>query len=286
MDCIEDLQCCVCIQIYSDKSPPKNLPCGHSICSSCVDQLMSEGRECPECRKSLKAKDVKGFSVNIPLLRLCRLHAFVTSGKEDLPPVDLNIKRPDSKPLASEGTCPLHGHPIFFFCLPCDVLVCRGCLISDHPDQPYGRCLIRSIEEKRQKKINSHLEVLEVHHNKSKEMTNKLRQMLKGCKIAINYWEKRTEVEKGEEQERNLQGARDIHDEVKKDLDTCSQWTDFFREATENLKAAATLSSIESAIENSKEKIPDFEKLEIVDRKEDLLKILGKFWNGAAFMDR
>ncbi|XP_064079057.1 tripartite motif-containing protein 59-like [Macrobrachium nipponense] len=280
MDCTEDLQCSVCIQLYSDKSPPKNLPCGHSVCSSCMDQLMLDSGYCPECRKSLKSKEMKDCSVNIPLLRLCRLHAFVTSGKEDLPPVDLNFKPLDSKPLASEGTCPLHGHPLFFFCLPCDALVCRGCLISDHPDQPYGRCLIRSVEEKRQMMINAQLEVLEEHHKKSLETKNNLTRMFKGCKIAVGYWEKRAEPQKDEEQERNLQEARDIHDVVKKDLDIYAQWTDYFREAVENLKAATTIITIESVTEKAKEKIPEFEKLEIVDRKDDVVKVLMKFWNG------
>ncbi|XP_068202829.1 E3 ubiquitin-protein ligase TRIM65-like [Palaemon carinicauda] len=280
MDSPEDLQCCVCIQIYSDRAPPKNLPCGHSVCSSCAEKLLRENRECPECRKQLKYRTADDLSTNIPLLRLCRLHKFITCESEDLPPVSLDIKIPDLKPLASEGTCSTHGHPLFFFCLPCDVVVCRGCLISDHPDQPYGRCIIRSIEEKRQKEVKSHVNFLDKHLVQSKNMRKKLEKLVKASKTAVEYWEKRPESKRDEVHEKNLQEARDFHDVVTKELDAIIYWNDLFSEATNSLKAATTLSCIHSEAENVRKKLPEFEKLEVKDRKEDMVKILSKFWNG------
>lgn len=65
------LSCEICDLYYSNDRLPRNLPCGHAICTSCLEQILIRGRNCPECRTNLGSKPASQFPVNYPVLRLC-----------------------------------------------------------------------------------------------------------------------------------------------------------------------------------------------------------------------
>ncbi|XP_064101164.1 sorting nexin-9-like [Macrobrachium nipponense] len=69
-----DLQCIVCEEEYSDDSPPRNLGCGHTLCTTCLSQYFSKNHQksCPECRRPFHAKSASDLTINYPLLRLAR----------------------------------------------------------------------------------------------------------------------------------------------------------------------------------------------------------------------
>ncbi|KAK7066757.1 hypothetical protein SK128_021666 [Halocaridina rubra] len=68
------LSCIICEQNFSDEKIPRNLTCGHSFCTHCIDQFLQTNQEkrCPECRQELAVNSSSGLSVNYPLLRLAR----------------------------------------------------------------------------------------------------------------------------------------------------------------------------------------------------------------------
>ncbi|XP_068127089.1 E3 ubiquitin/ISG15 ligase TRIM25-like [Hyperolius riggenbachi] len=66
-DLSEELECPVCLAIYTD---PVTLRCGHNFCRVCIDRVLdlqegSAGHSCPECRKRFKERP--GLQTNIAL---------------------------------------------------------------------------------------------------------------------------------------------------------------------------------------------------------------------------
>ena len=113
----EFLTCSICFGIYKD---PKTLPCLHSFCKECIDNLTNKGhtnaQPCPICREKFQlskngAKDLKS---NFCLKNLIE---FVTSTKE--------VKKPCS-------FCSLKGETVDATsrCLTCNDLLCNQC--SEH----------------------------------------------------------------------------------------------------------------------------------------------------------
>lgn len=63
----EDLTCCVCHSLFSD---PRVLPCSHTFCKTCLDNLLRVSNNCspkrPRCF-SLKCPNCRGV-VELPLM--------------------------------------------------------------------------------------------------------------------------------------------------------------------------------------------------------------------------
>ncbi len=59
MDGLSACECPVCFNFLSDSLPPMSMPCGHTLCSVCVDELVAKTTatknssptfRCPLCR--------------------------------------------------------------------------------------------------------------------------------------------------------------------------------------------------------------------------------------------
>ena len=115
------LSCQVCFEEFTedDDHVPRLLPCTHTLCHSCVGQLIKGQKiECPECRKKHEAADKeKSFPQNKNLL---------TQTKR---------KSSNGQPATHEfQKCEEHGKELNMFCLEkeCKKPVCRSCLRTQH----------------------------------------------------------------------------------------------------------------------------------------------------------
>lgn len=90
---MEDIELCciICEEDYSDDIIPRNLGCGHSLCTVCTDKIIlsDTDKTCPECRQPISAKSASNLNVNYPLLRLARSFAASKSMIED--PLEENL---------------------------------------------------------------------------------------------------------------------------------------------------------------------------------------------------
>lgn len=74
-----NLECPVCLNLFSSIFKPKSLPCGHSFCSNCVDSMLEKpNRLCPLCNSPIQASSIP---INYSLLErviyyeiLCTVH--------------------------------------------------------------------------------------------------------------------------------------------------------------------------------------------------------------------
>ena len=117
----EFLTCSICFEIFKD---PKTLPCLHSFCKDCIDNLTIKGQTklnahpCPICREKflISKNGAKDLKTNFCLKNLIE---FVTSTKE--------VKKPCS-------FCSLKGEAIDATsrCLTCNDLLCPECAEHRH----------------------------------------------------------------------------------------------------------------------------------------------------------
>ncbi|KAK7087233.1 uncharacterized protein [Littorina saxatilis] len=108
----EALTCCLCLEIYTS---PKLLPCSHSFCLKCLQDLTtylkSESFPCPQCREQVTVPPggVANFKNNFYL----------------------NLQDLDK---ARDGTlCLTHSNEkLDLYCEDCKLAVCRKCMLTDH----------------------------------------------------------------------------------------------------------------------------------------------------------
>ena len=59
--------CSICLETFKT---PRILPCGHTLCTECLESLMTaeiSQRSCPECRKAIPTQGIEEFPVNYAL---------------------------------------------------------------------------------------------------------------------------------------------------------------------------------------------------------------------------
>lgn len=232
MDCLE-LKCCVCDQDYSDDQIPRNLRCGHSVCSTCVDMLIPISKKCPECREHFRERSASELPVNYPLLRLSRIIALEKIDPNNLPQPKFPISYSSSESKQEAGKCSAHGCSMFFMCMRCSVWVCRDCLVIDHPDPPRGRCFILSIDDAINKITKSHTSNINKYIDESNDIKINLDKQIKMLNATMKHYKN-----SGEE---NDSESIKVRNQLKKQ--------------TENLVSSlSTLDSVTKALKEAKEK--------------------------------
>ncbi|XP_068122413.1 E3 ubiquitin/ISG15 ligase TRIM25-like [Hyperolius riggenbachi] len=109
-DLSEELECPVCLAIYTD---PVTLSCGHNFCRVCIDRVLdsqesSAGYSCPECRE--KYKEQPGLQTNIALRNIAE--RFLST-------------QPDQEASGVHCTYCIHSPvPAVMSCLHCDASLC------------------------------------------------------------------------------------------------------------------------------------------------------------------
>ena len=113
------LSCQVCLEEYGEDGDhvPRLLPCTHTVCESCIKQLISDKKlNCPECRTKHEAEsDVKTFPQNKYLIAQIR-----------------RLAREEKENRESER-CEEHGKELNMFCREptCQKTICISCM-KDH----------------------------------------------------------------------------------------------------------------------------------------------------------
>uniref|UniRef100_A0A3Q0SDE6 Tripartite motif containing 59 n=1 Tax=Amphilophus citrinellus TaxID=61819 RepID=A0A3Q0SDE6_AMPCI len=138
----EDLTCSVCYSLFSD---PRVLPCSHTFCKTCLDNLLQVSTnysiwrplrlplKCPNCRSvvELPPAGVDALPTNVSL------RAIIEKYQMDSEP------RPPS--------CPEHHrHPLNMYCIQDRQLICGLCLtVGQHHGHPIDDLQAAFIREKR-----------------------------------------------------------------------------------------------------------------------------------------
>ncbi|XP_064122086.1 E3 ubiquitin-protein ligase TRIM65-like isoform X1 [Macrobrachium nipponense] len=155
-----DLGCSVCQDRYNDNRIPRNLGCGHAVCTSCIEQLINNNRKCPECRRPFYAVIATTLPVNYPLLRLARSLTTRTAASPQHPAAQSyspSASSSRSGPLDA-GECAAHGSRMKSRCMTCNVWVCPDCLVMDHIVPPDGECEILPLNQALEEMKKSHME--------------------------------------------------------------------------------------------------------------------------------
>ncbi|CAG5130856.1 unnamed protein product, partial [Candidula unifasciata] len=160
-DMEEELTCPVCLELYAD---PLMLPCTHSICKACLQEIMTsrnkggkKGLECPTCRQNhvLTSDEVVRFPKNLALENIVfryqeiRSYSLSKVAQFDVPESSsgsssceavsqLHKKNSGISEVSLEkcfcGMCEeTERQPAEWFCQQCQVFYCQLCLGTFHP---------------------------------------------------------------------------------------------------------------------------------------------------------
>ncbi|XP_068122523.1 E3 ubiquitin/ISG15 ligase TRIM25-like [Hyperolius riggenbachi] len=146
-DLSEELECPVCLAIYTD---PVTLRCGHNFCRVCIDRVLdsqegSAGYSCPECRE--KYKERPGLQTNIALRNIA---------ERFLP------TQPDQEASGVRCTyCVDSPVPAVMSCLHCDASLCDKHLRVHSKAPEHVLCAPTTSPETR--KCSVHKKILEYY---------------------------------------------------------------------------------------------------------------------------
>lgn len=136
----EQLQCAICLQIYSD---PKLLHCSHAFCLHCIEKVVRRTRnrppfvECPNCRyvTPIPRGGVASLQPAFQMNSLLEIQESLRNITQPAPEESLNALKVVDSP------CPDHAEEeLRLYCETCDKLICLKCAIKtgQHHKHSYG----------------------------------------------------------------------------------------------------------------------------------------------------
>ena len=98
---------------------PKILPCGHLVCSSCLQILQeTKNKNCPICKQSWSHRDVSELIV---------CHSLI---------LDRNERQ------RLQINCSVHNIDVIFWCCDCSQMICKKCIPVEHKN-----CSLKLLED-------------------------------------------------------------------------------------------------------------------------------------------
>ncbi|KAM4632426.1 LOW QUALITY PROTEIN: uncharacterized protein O3C94_018931 [Discoglossus pictus] len=201
-DLREELNCSICLSIYTD---PVTLACGHNFCQVCIGRVLDtqEGSgvyTCPECRETFNTRPAVQRNLKLPhsfhhtepernetgiYCTYC-IHSPVPAAKSCLMceaslcdnHVRIHSKSPEhvlSEPTTSWGDrkCSIHKKPLEYYCSEDAFCICVSCsLAGDHRGHQVE--LLNEASEKKKKKLR---DVLEKLTSKRKEIERRVQRL-------------------------------------------------------------------------------------------------------------
>ena len=71
----QSLDCAICFEEYSNDRMPCTLPCGHSLCTSCVFQLLKNSSiTCPMDKKTMNLAAISGNNSLMNLINIAKCY--------------------------------------------------------------------------------------------------------------------------------------------------------------------------------------------------------------------
>ena len=145
----EQLTCPICLEMYTN---PKTLPCLHSFCQGCLEQLPLSIREnnsgyyisCPTCRykTELPGGEASAFPVAFHINNLRDTHNILQ---------EVSHPQAQSDPQSGLNYCTDHDKPLEIWCETCDEIICVNCAVREHKNHRYD--MITDIYSKQRGKI-------------------------------------------------------------------------------------------------------------------------------------
>eukprot|EP00058_Branchiostoma_floridae_P021898 XP_002607388.1 hypothetical protein BRAFLDRAFT_69798 [Branchiostoma floridae] len=151
----EELTCSICLELFTR---PKVLPCQHTFCQDCLQDIVSRQvpLQCPICRQQARPppQGVEGLPDNHLVTSLCeRLQNQATLSGE-------TREQPQSG-----NRCSFHpSEKLKLYCKPCQVPLCVDCVEEGHDGHPSITSLAKATQEKKstvQALINEGRNILE-----------------------------------------------------------------------------------------------------------------------------
>ncbi|KAK7041981.1 hypothetical protein SK128_018293 [Halocaridina rubra] len=242
-----DLGCSVCQDSYSDTRIPRNLGCGHAVCTSCAEQLINSNRKCPECRRPIYAFMTSTLPVNYPLLRLAR-----SLTNRTLAPLQVPLSPSASNARTGPkdaGECAAHASRMKSRCMTCNVWVCKDCLVMDHIVPPEGSCAILPLDQALEDMKKAHKENISTMLHTIQELKNMI-----GKHITEVEANKRVHNNAASNLRSVLQGELDIIQDldsvIKKATDKLSEiegWVNSLKKCEEGIVQAHTVRELANA---------------------------------------
>ena len=111
------ITCTICDEVYNlEESKPLLLPCSHTFCSSCIQQMQSiNNKRCPVCRGSWAGQAVD----SLPVIR----QLAESFNKKTMTKVQST---------GNQNICDLHNDDLNAWCKTCNVTACIQCLKDVH----------------------------------------------------------------------------------------------------------------------------------------------------------
>ncbi len=133
--------------LTSAVNPPRCLPCGHTICVYCLEQIKkaAEGAaSCPVCRHSFSP--TIQLPKNFSILELVEGPAAARALSSGFLHGNEKNEVPGVSPAKLIMWCDVHkGKKIKFFCITCEKKVCSKCFATEHVGHTLERPMLTRI---------------------------------------------------------------------------------------------------------------------------------------------
>ncbi|XP_045601458.1 uncharacterized protein [Procambarus clarkii] len=242
-----EMGCCVCQERYDEGRPPRNLGCGHSVCTQCVQEIINRNRKCPECRRPFYATMAVALPINYPLLRLSRTLAALSlqQGAQAGP----STSSSQSASVTDAGECGAHVSRMGERCMTCNVWVCKECLVMDHVVPPDGNCHILPVSLALEEMKKTHMENISTMYltlqGLKNEVANQISQLENNKSLHDDTLSSLREILQGE-----LDVIQEVEAKKKEATDKMSEvdcWVESLKESEACIVQAATVRELASA---------------------------------------
>ncbi|XP_066267557.1 tripartite motif-containing protein 3-like [Branchiostoma lanceolatum] len=242
----KELSCSICLDLFTR---PKALPCGHTFCQDCLENVAGTGGtvKCPNCRRQVRLppQGVAGLPDSHIIANMCDRLRQQTS-----------LSGETREQLQSGSRCSFHPSEVLkLYCKQCETPVCEQCLEEAHDG--HGTTTVKKVAQERsltvqplinegRKIMDSYLSVFsglreeEEALNKMKQQTyNSIIQDYNQMKQKLRNRKDHLLSEVGENHTKNLDRMQNKKDRVLADINELSATCDQAEQEVQHVQGRA-----------------------------------------------